>query len=218
MIYSFVRILSKKIKSNFSNRYTADNDGYRAEVSYLIDKHIPEHIPQHIPEHISQHAPEHIPQHIPEHIPEHDAHHSNENSYGNYAAEPVEPHQYQHINTYNTIYDGVQGPAPAYPTATSQIFVSSTAKPPIELDSPDYGGHFINPSLSLEQRKSISAQPTYVVSPKLTHISDELRVVSNDDQIDENVVGHNLHDEHGDYYKQAPLPPQHHHSVFYKTH
>lgn len=159
-------MVNKQIVFFFFYRYTADNDGYRADVSYIIDQNAVE--PQH--------------------------HHGEENSYANYgnvaAVAPPEQH-YHHLNTYNTVYDAssIQSLAQPVPTSTSSIYYT-TAQPPIETDS----GLYSNNELTIEQRKSISARPTFIVSAKSTQITEDIP-------------------EHNIYYKS----PQHH-TVFYKTH
>lgn len=91
-------------------RYTADNGGYHAEVSYLIDKHA---------------APEQI------------KHHPSKNYHqAAYVIGPVEYPHYEQRDTFNEAHVVESSAGAALPTATSQIFVSTTAKPPhLDIDN-----------------------------------------------------------------------------------
>lgn len=124
-------------------RYIADNSGYRAEVSYLIDKHA---------------APEQI------------NHHPLKNDYqAAYVTGPAEYPHYQQIDPFNEARIVESSAGAALSTATSQIFIGTTAKPPdLDMDSESV---FFGSDLNIEQRKTISAQATYVLSPKSTQIS-----------------------------------------------
>ncbi|XP_031637463.1 uncharacterized protein LOC116349929 isoform X2 [Contarinia nasturtii] len=140
-------------------RYTADDGGYRADVSYLIDKNA--------------------------------VHKADESDYVKYNTEE-KPFHKLHINPYNS---GIPSHPP--PTASSKIFVA-TAVPPIH-----------HASLSLEQRQSISAHPTYVLSAKKTQISDAIRLVPTENSIDDNSI------LNGPYSKATH---HHHHPVYYENH
>lgn len=159
-------------------RYTADGDGYRADVSYLFDKNAVNNV-------------------------------NDGNGFG-YEQEQERRHQhYHHLNSYNPIAQvNINGlPTSPDPTPSSTIFVS-TAKPPVDIhrSEPSY----LADKLNLEQRQSISAQPTYVLSPKSTHIDDNIRIVPNAGYIDDNSIA--IRSDSGLYYKN----PQHH-SVFYEA-
>lgn len=162
------------------NRYTADNDGYRADVSYLIDKN--------------------------------SVGYQSANQY-NLANKVDEP---QHlVDTYNPIYDDsvVGPPIHPIPSASTPIFVS-TIKPPLDIhstviDDPTFESN----KLTFEDRKSISAKPTFVLSAKSTHINDAFRIVPNSASLDENAIG--IPQNPGLYFK---IEHHQHHPVFYKTH
>lgn len=131
-----------------SIRYTADNDGYHADVSYLFDK----------------------------------------NTVNGPADYNSEQHQKNvNLKSYSTIFD--RFPSTPIPTASSSIFVS-TIKPSIDVNPHHLLGfpHLYNPDkLSLDQRQSISAQPTYVVSAKSTHIDESVRILPNADVEDDTI-------------------------------
>lgn len=156
-------------------RYTADGDGYRAEVSYLIDKNAV----------------------------------NNVNEGNGFGYEQERRQHYHHLSSYNPVAEvNINGlPTSPDPTPSSSIFVS-TAKPPVDIHRPE--PPFLAGKLNLEQRQSISAQPTYVLSPKSTHIDDTIRIVPNADYIDDNSIA--IRPNPGLYYKN----PQHH-SVFYEA-
>lgn len=119
--------------------------------------------------------------------------HQQRSEYKDYVAKTPKPHSY--TNSYNSIYDGnfISSPIGPIPTATSSIFVT-TASPPIDIRTDALTGHGYDTNrLSLEQRQSISAQPTYVVSEKSTRVSDTVRIVSNSESIDKNIADHTHH-------------------------
>lgn len=155
-------------------RYTADNDGYRADVSYLIDKHA-----------------------------------VNNPETGGYGFEQQEPEQHYHqVKAYNHHLNGL--PTGPEPTPSSTIFVS-TAKPPVDIHSPSPESNYLPEKLNLEQRQSISAQPTYIRSHKSTHIDDTIRIVPDSNYIDDDTIA--IRPDPALYYKSPP-----HHSVFYEAH
>lgn len=184
----FINRLAKLPLLFILNRYTADNDGYRADVSYIIEKNSIE------PDHIQHSHPHPHPPPSPHHHYHHPQHQAVENDYVSYVANTPEQQEYHQLNSYNAIYDAssVQSLAQSIPATSSGAAVFfSTAQPPAAIDT-DANFYGKNP-LTLEQRKSISARPTYVVSSKSTQITD-------------------THHDHSLYYK-----PAHHHTVFYKT-
>lgn len=107
-----------------------------------------------------------------------------------FSRQETEPADYHQLNTYNAIYDAssVQSLAQPVPTSSAAVFFT-TAQPPADIDVDD--DFYNSNALSLEQRKSISARPTYIVSAKSTHITDN-------------------HYDHNHYYKPA-------HTLFYKA-
>lgn len=173
--------ISREKSINYINlrRYIADNDGYRADVSYLIDK----------------------------------------NSVGfqesnGYNLESKSDQQHVNVQPYNPIFDAnvISTPLHPIPSASTPIFVS-TVKPPIDIHHVLPDSHFKSNKLSFEDRKSISAKPTYVVSAKSTHINDEaIRIEPNGGPIDDNELGLSTP---AIYFRQQY---HQHHPVFYKTH
>lgn len=183
-----MREFLKKIIDFCHNRYTADNDGYRADVSYIIEKNAIESDPH---QHTHPHPPPDPRQHHHHHHHHpHQHHQAVENDYTGYVANTAEQQDYHQLNSYNAIYDAssVQSLAQPVPTSSAAVFFT-TAQPPPAIDAD--GNFYGSSALSLEQRKSISARPTYVVSAKSTHITDN-------------------HYDHNHYYKPA-------HPVFYKA-
>lgn len=185
-VHKFVNCKPKKnngkliLNSNW-NRYTADNDGYRADVSYLIDKHSVGY-------------------------QEADGHH---------LAASKSDHQHVNVRSYNPIYDEnlVSSPLHPIPPQSSPVFVTTAAPPIDDIHSGALTEPHFDSKLSFEERKSISAKPTYVVSAKLTHVNDAIQIVPNVGSIDDNpIAGHGTP---GLYFKQQY---HQHHPVFYKTH
>lgn len=102
------------------------------------------------------------------------------NEYGDYSPNvPIQQHFNEELNSYDPIYDVSSNrlPASPIPTASSAIYLVNTIAPSIDV----HPHHVIQDKLSLDRRQSISAQPTYVVSAKLTNIDDNIRIVPNRD-------------------------------------
>lgn len=95
---------------------------------------------------------------------------------------------YHYSSLYDSVYNQQQHPVnvgPTIPTPTSTIYVS-TIQPPTGAETVPDTIYDNNNYENLELRKSISSRPTYVVSAKSTHITDNYE--PNPNTIDSNVI------------------------------